>query len=155
MSAWWADPQILALLGPALADLHVLPSSSLVISPSATGFLLGPLTAIPLNAGFVEMRRDAANEKTNEDAFLLRSTPPDYLSRTITWQVRRRALRPGVPVLFVDDWVETAATARTARRLVVDSGAVWAGAAAIVDATSGQTRHELRLRTLLHHRELG
>ncbi len=153
MSAWWADPQLLALLGPALAKLHPLPASSLVITPATTGFLLGPLTAVPLAAGFVEMRRNPTATGVG-DAVLLRNTPPDYLSRTITWGVRPRTLRPGVPVLFVDDWVDSAATARTARRLVLDSGAVWAGAAAIVDATSGRTRHELELRALLHHREL-
>ncbi|MFC9970087.1 hypothetical protein ACFVH6_04200 [Spirillospora sp. NPDC127200] len=57
-------------------------------------------------------------------------------------------------MLFVDDWVETAATAQTARRLVEAGNAVWVGAVAIVDGTEGQERHELGLRSLLRDREL-
>ncbi|WP_199185879.1 phosphoribosyltransferase [Streptomyces carminius] len=89
------------------------------------------------------------------DQVLLRSTPPDYLGRTVEWGIRRRRLRSGDRVLFVDDWADTSATARTARRLVGDSGATWTGAAVLVDGTDSTTRRDLSLQGLLRRRELG
>ncbi|NRQ38769.1 adenine phosphoribosyltransferase [Nonomuraea sp. NN258] len=157
--AWWAHADVLAGLGPALARLHAHSRPSIVIAPEARGFILGPLVATAAGAGFVEMRKgradgDARDRALIQDRIVTRSTPPDYADRTLDWVVQRRVLRPWHRVLFVDDWVETAATVRTARKIVEDSGATWSGAAAIVDGTTGQAHPELRLRALLRVREL-
>ncbi len=152
-SAWWGEADLLAALGPALVGLHPEAAPTLVLSPEAVGFTVGAVTAVAAGAGFVEMRRELT-EYATADQVLLRSTAPDYLGRTIEWGVRRRWLRPGRRVLFVDDWAETAATAAAARRLVEDCGAFWAGAAVLVDATSSAARHDLNLRGLLRKREL-
>ncbi|WP_031508203.1 phosphoribosyltransferase family protein [Streptomyces megasporus] len=154
LSSWWADPSLLAALGPALAGLHPRERITTVLAPESTGFLLGPPTAIALGAGFVEMRRDFGEEETG-DRVLLRNTPPDYSGRTVEWGVRRRLLRSGLRVLFVDDWAATSATAQAARRLVEDSGSTWVGAAVLVDATASAARRDLRLHGLLRERELG
>ncbi|WP_305921326.1 phosphoribosyltransferase family protein [Nonomuraea turcica] len=159
IAAWWAHADVLSGLGAALAHLHAHTRPSVVIAPEASGFIIGPLVALEANAGFVEMRKGRADGDFGDrilvqDRVLTRSTPPDFANRTLDWVVQRRVLRPGHRVLFVDDWVETAATAQTARRIVEDSGATWIGAAVIVDATSGQAHPDLRLRALLRRREL-
>ncbi|URN11903.1 hypothetical protein LUW77_09160 [Streptomyces radiopugnans] len=154
VSQWWADASIMGELGPALADLCSSRGRiTTVLAPEATGFLLGPLVAVSLGAGFVEMRRGLSEAELG-DQVLLRSTPPDYLSRTVEWGIRRRRLCSAHRVLFVDDWADTSATARTARRLVEDSGATWVGAVVLVDGTAPSTRRDLGLRGLLREREL-
>ncbi|MGY1456146.1 hypothetical protein [Streptomyces sp. SS8] len=154
VSQWWADASLLGELGPALADLcSSRERITTVLAPEATGFLLGPLVAVSLVAGFVEMRREPSEAELG-DQILLRSTPPDYMSRTVEWGIRRRRLCSAHRVLFVDDWADTSATARTARRLVEDSGATWAGAVVLVDGTDPSARRELNLRGLLRDREL-
>jgi adenine phosphoribosyltransferase len=82
LSAWWADADLLALLGPALAGLHPQAYPTLVLAPEAVGFTLGPLTAVAASAGFLEMRRELAEQEIG-DQVLLRSTPPDYRGRTV------------------------------------------------------------------------
>jgi adenine phosphoribosyltransferase len=68
---------------------------------------------------------------------------------------RRDLIRSGDRVLMVDDWVDTGATALTARALVEESGARWIGAACIVDGLSEpRLRHELPVRALLDVRRL-
>ncbi|MFI6701800.1 adenine phosphoribosyltransferase [Streptomyces sp. NPDC050509] len=155
-SAWWSDAAVLAGVGPALAGLHPDARPTAVMGPEALGFLLGPLVAVEAGTGFIPMRRELRELRESEtgDQVLLRTTPPDYNNRTTEWGVRRRNPRPGQRVLFVDDGVDTMATARTARRLVEDSGAAWAGAVAVVDATSGQARRRLGLHALLRREEL-
>lgn len=128
MEGWWAHADVLSGLGMALARLHPHARPSVVIAPEARGFIIGPLTAVAADAGFVEMRKgradgDYGDEVLVQDRVMVRSTPPDYADRTLDWVVQRRFLHPGHQALFVDDWVETAATARTARRIVEDSGA--------------------------------
>ncbi|WP_067477795.1 phosphoribosyltransferase family protein [Actinomadura hibisca] len=153
MTGWWGRADVLSDLGPALAGLHQGERPTTVMGPESMGFLLGPLVAIATGTGFVQMRKDMPEDQI-ADQVLVRNTPPDYNNRTLRWSVRRRNLRTGQRVLFVDDWVETAATAQTARRLVEAGNAVWVGAVAIVDATEGQERRDLGLRSLLRGREL-
>ncbi|MFC4117389.1 phosphoribosyltransferase family protein [Nonomuraea zeae] len=153
MEGWWAHADVLSGLGPALARLHGHARPSVVIAPEARGFVVGPLVAIQAGAGFIEMRKGRSDGDYGDEV-MVRSTPPDYQHRTLDWVVQRRFLHPGHRVLFVDDWVDTGATAQTARRIVDDSGATFIGAAAIVDATDGRSHPDLRLRALLRLREL-
>ncbi|MGP4103281.1 hypothetical protein [Nonomuraea sp. KM90] len=155
----WAHADVLAGLGMALAHFHPHARPSVVIAPEARGFIIGPLTAVAADAGFIEMRKgredgDYGDDVLGQDRVMVRSTPPDFADRALDWVVQRRFLHPGHQVLFVDDWVETPATARIARRIVEDSGASWIGAAVIVDATDGHSHPDLRLRALLRSREL-
>ncbi|MGI5164394.1 phosphoribosyltransferase family protein [Spirillospora sp. CA-253888] len=153
MTAWWGQADVLSGLGPALAGLHRGERPTVVIGPESMGFLLGPMVAVAVGTGFVQMRKDMT-ERQVADQVLVRNTPPDFNNRTLSWGVQRRTLPTGQRVLFVDDWVETAATAQTARRLVEAASAVWVGAVSIVDGTEGQERRELGLRSLLRKREL-
>ena len=59
-SGWWRDPEILAHLGPALGGLYPDASPTVVVAPEVTGFLVGPLVARAVGAGFVEAYRAGA-----------------------------------------------------------------------------------------------
>lgn len=154
MSGWWLEADVLRSVGPALADLHRTASPQVVVGIESRGFLLGPLAAVALGVGFVEVERDLAEDTTGA-AVIRRTTPPDYAGRSIVMGMRREALSPGQRALLVDDWIETGAQADAARRLVEDSGGKWLGVAVVVDAASHPTRRNLNVRSLLRVGELG
>ncbi|WP_432883869.1 hypothetical protein ACQPYH_42685 [Kribbella sp. CA-245084] len=79
-----------------------------------------------------------------------RTSGPDYRDRHVVFGFRRDLVRSGDRVLFTDDWVDTGATAVTARALVEEAGARWIGAACVVDGlTEPRLRHEQPVRGLL------
>ena len=153
VSGWWRDPALLASLGPLLASLHADADPTVVLGTDARGFITGPLSAVALGVGFIEVRK-ALTETDAGEQVMLRTTPPDYQDRGLTLGVRRRLLRSDQRVLFVDDWVATGGQATAARRLVEDCGARWIGVAAIVDATEHATRRRLNVRALIRLPEL-
>lgn len=154
-SLWWRRPTILGSLGPALAGLVGDADPTVVMGPAARGSLLGPLVAAHLGIGFAEVRK-GPDRASNDDPWLVRHTPPDYRDRTLELAIRRSVLQSGDRVLFVDDWVASGGQAIACQQLTEDAGAVWTGAAVIVDGLeSSATRRRLSLRSLLHLRELG
>jgi len=144
---------VLRGIGPALGGLYdVVPT--VVLGPVSRGSLVGALTAAAVGVGFVEMRKDAGSA-VDSDRWVRRTTAPDYRDRHVVFGFRRELIRAGDRVLMVDDWIDTGATARTARRLVEDCGARWIGAACIVDGlTERRLRHDLPVRALLNIRQL-
>ncbi|MEV4050043.1 phosphoribosyltransferase family protein [Amycolatopsis sp. NPDC049688] len=154
VTGWWRRPELLANLGPALAGLFADRPPTVVIGPESRGCLLGPLVALHLGVGFVEVRKNRAG-CIDSDAWLRRTTPPDYRDRHLSLGFRRRLVGGGDRALFVDDWIETGGQAHGARLLTEDAGATWLGAATVVDALRGnRVRRELDVRSLLHLREL-
>lgn len=107
LPAWWADAQLLAALGPALADLHRESEPNTVMGIEARGFLLGALVAVALGVGFVEIRKDLT-EQWASGPVLRRTSPPDFSDRSLTLGIRRDLLPPGRRVLLIDDWIEPA-----------------------------------------------
>ncbi|MER7250975.1 phosphoribosyltransferase family protein [Kribbella sp. NPDC000426] len=140
-------------IGPALGGLYdEMPT--VVLGPVSRGSLVGALTAAALGVGFVEMRKDA-EPAVDSDRWLRRTSGPDYLDRHVVFGFRRDLIRSGDRVLFTDDWVDTGATALTARALVEAAGARWIGAACIVDGlTEPRLRRELPVRALVDVRRL-
>lgn len=127
---------------------------TVVLGPVSRGSLVGALTAAALGVGFVEMRK-GASQATDSDRWVRRTTAPDYRDRHEVFGFRRDLVRAGDRVLMVDDWIDTGATARTARALVEDCGARWIGAACIVDGlTDPRLRHDLPVRCLIDVRRL-
>ena len=107
--------------------------------------LVGALTAAALGVGFVEVRKDRG-AGADSDGWRRRSSPPDYRDRQVEFGFRRDLVRASDRVLMVDDWVETGATALTAKALVEDSDASWIGVAVVVDAAQdGRFRRALHL----------
>jgi adenine phosphoribosyltransferase len=154
VTGWWRRPELLGNLGRALAQLFADRPPTVVLGPQSSGCLLGPLVALHLHVGFVEVRKDRG-PSGDSDAWLRRTTPPDYQDRHLSLGFRKRLITGGDRVLFVDDWIETGGQAHSAHLLTQDAEATWLGAATVVDALhSHQTRRHLNVRSLLHIREL-
>lgn len=154
MTGWWRHPTVLAEVGTALGDLFRDDEPTVVLGPESRGSLLGALTATALGVGLVEVRKDRG-PVADSDAWLRRTSPPDYGDRHVRFGFRRRLLPAGERVLMVDDWVDTGAAAVTVRALVEDAGAHWLGVAAIVDGlTDAALRRRLGVRSLVRARDL-
>ena len=110
---WWRDPELLALLGPALAALEPT-DATVVAGAQSSGYLLGPLVAVELGLGFVGVQK---------------RPEPDG---TITLAIADGVIAPGERVLLVDDLVDTGAQARAVRGLLRRHGATWLGVRALM-----------------------
>ncbi|HET6706447.1 phosphoribosyltransferase family protein [Amycolatopsis sp.] len=154
VTGWWRRPDLLGKLGPALGRLFADREPTVVLGPESRGCLLGPLVALHLHVGFVEVRKNRA-ASGDSDAWLRRTTPPDYQDRHLSLGFRKHLITGADRVLFVDDWIETGGQAHSAHLLTQDAEATWLGAAVVVDAlSSSRVRRDLDVRSLLHIREL-
>jgi adenine phosphoribosyltransferase len=148
MSGWWRDPEILARLGPALADLFRADSPTVVVSPEVTGYLLGPLVATALGVGFVPAHKAGADRQIAEPVTWARASL-DYRGRSLSLGVRSRHVGPADRVLVVDDWVTTGAQVRALYEVVGALGGVVVGCAAVVADCGDEVAAELAVRSLL------
>jgi adenine phosphoribosyltransferase len=154
VTAWWRDPGLLSEIGSSLADLFRGRGTTVVMGVEARGFVLGPLVAVGLGAGFVEVRKEPS-AASDSDRWIRCATPPDYRDRNLTLGVRRDLITSADQVLLVDDWIDTGGQALGVRRIVDEVDANWVGAAVVVDALeSHAVRRQLAVRSLLHLREL-
>jgi adenine phosphoribosyltransferase len=144
-SGWWRDPLILSGLGDALADLFRSAQPTVVVAPEVTGFLVGPLVARALGAGFVEAYRGGARRPIAEP-MTWAEIPADHRGERKLLGVRDGLTDPGDRVLVVDDWAATGAQIRALRSLF---GAAYVGAAVIVDECPSPIAEELIIRGLL------
>jgi len=115
-SGWWRDPRILAGVGEALGDLFRDAAPTVVVSPEVTGFLVGPLVARAIGAGFVEAYRAGARRPIAEP-MTWATIPSDHRGDQQHLGVRHGLVRPADRVLVVDDWAATGAQARALRSL--------------------------------------
>lgn len=153
-TGWWADPNILLRLGPALAALFADALPTVVLGLQSRGSLLGALAAVHLRVGLVEVRKEP-QPSADSDRWLIAHTPPDYRDRTLELGLRRAHVNAGDRALLVDDWIQTGGQAVAARALIRAAGARWCGAAVIVDGLrDSRLRRDLRVRALLHERDL-
>jgi adenine phosphoribosyltransferase len=148
-SGWWRDPAIVAGLGDALADLFRAERPTVVISPEVTGFLVGPLAARSLGAGFVEAYRAGARRPIAEAMAWTEAV--DHRGEVQLLGVRRELLRPDDRVLVVDDWAATGAQAGALKSLAGDR---YVGTAVIVNECSSSISASLGLRGLLRGSDL-
>jgi adenine phosphoribosyltransferase len=153
VSGWWADPEILREIGPALAALHSSDRPTLVAGVEALGFLLGPLVATSLGVGFVEVRKGLTEAHTG-DQLARRMTPPDYNERDLSLSIRRRVLQSRERVLLVDEWITTGAQANAAKSLIEDLDCAFVGVAVVVDGTDNRVRRDLNVKSLLSLHQL-
>jgi adenine phosphoribosyltransferase len=115
---------------------------------------VGPARALALGVGFIEVRKNRSGS-SDSDVWLRRTTPPDYRDRHLNLGFRRSLLDAGDRVLLVDDWIATGGQALGTCLLTRDAEGTWLGAATIVDALrSNEVRRRLKVRSLLHVREL-
>jgi adenine phosphoribosyltransferase len=143
-SQWWRDPTILADLGDALADLFRAERPTVVISPEVTGFLVGPLTARSLGAGFVEAYRAGARRAIAEP--MTWTEVVDHRGEVQLLGVRGELLHADDRVLVVDDWAATGAQAGALKALAGDR---YVGTAVIVNECPAPVSSALGVRGLL------
>lgn len=143
-SHWWREPAILAGLGDALAGLFRTEQPTVVISPEVTGFLVGPLVAQSLGAGFVEAYRAGARRAIAEA--MAWAELVDHRGEAQLLGVRRELLRPDDRVLVVDDWAATGSQAGALKALAGDR---YVGTAVIVDECPAAVSAALGIRGLL------
>jgi adenine phosphoribosyltransferase len=153
-SGWYRDPSILSEVGSALAAEFREDPPDLVIAPERSGYLIGPLVAQALGAGFVGVEK-SRHDLADSDIWLTTTTPVDYLGRNMQLHVRKRLLPPGARVLIVDDWADTGGQLLALSAMAAQAGAKVAGVVVLVDALAQHTvRRSLGLRSLLNVRDL-
>jgi adenine phosphoribosyltransferase len=144
-SGWWRDPLILSGLGGALGALFAAERPTVVVSPEVTGFLVGPLVASALGAGFVEAYR-AGVRRPIAEPMRWATVSSDHRGEKQRLGVREGLITPDDRVLVVDDWAATGAQIRALRDLV---GGTYVGAAVIVDECPAEVATALTVRGLL------
>nr|XP_033778699.1 adenine phosphoribosyltransferase-like isoform X2 [Geotrypetes seraphini] len=98
----------------------------LVAGIDAMGFILGAAIANYLGKGFLAIRKSGhLCVKTHSQPYV------DYSGREKVMEVRTDAIKPGLRILLVDQWIETGGTMQAAIKLVEQEGGVVAGVAAI------------------------
>lgn len=153
-SGWYRDGSILSDVGSALADEFGEDAPEMVIAPERSGYLLGPLVAQSLGAGFVGVEK-SRHDLADSDTWLAATTPADYLGRNMTLHVRKRLLPPGARVLIVDDWADTGGQLVALSAIAADAGLRAVGSVVIVDAlVDHAVRRSVSLRSLLNVRDL-
>lgn len=140
------DPELLALVGPALAHPYRDAGVSAVVAPEARGPILGALVAAHLGAGLVLARKQ---DRNHPGADLRVRSEPTWRGHTESFQGRSFDLGTDDRVLVVDDWITTGNSIRAARQLVAAAGATVVGVAALVNKATPQTIAELDAHTLV------
>jgi len=115
-----------------------------VVAIDALGFILGTAIAEHLDIGLVPARKGGKLPVVCERVEFV-----DYTAEPKALEMRRDALRPGMNVLVVDEWVETGAQVTAAIVLVEKLGALVAGIATICMDRNPATE-ELRSKHTVH-----
>ncbi|WP_051167208.1 phosphoribosyltransferase [Actinoplanes sp. N902-109] len=142
-SGWWRSPQVLDGLGPGLAGLFPGARPTVVISPEVTGFLVGPLVARALGAGFVEAYREGARRPIAEPMTWV-DVPADHRGDAQRLGIRTHLLGTGDSALIVDDWAVTGAQSGALTSLLTGLGATVVGTAVIVNECPPGSAHDIR-----------
>lgn len=153
-SGWWRDPVILDELGTALGGLFPDAAPTVVVAPEVTGFLVGPLVARAVGAGFVEAYRYGVRRPIAEP-MTWAEVPADHRGEPQRLGVRSRLITVGDRVLVVDDWAATGAQSRALSSLVGSLGATAVGTAVIVNECPAPVAAELGIRGLLSGDDVG
>ena len=147
-----ADGDFLVRAAAALAAPFEDAGVTKVAAVEARGFILGSAVAVHLGAGFVPIRKAGS---VHPGPKAERRTPPDWRGRESVLHVQRAALRPRERVLLIDDWAETGSQAITARALIEECGASYAGMSVLVDQLPPQVQEQLTpFATVAGHEEL-
>jgi adenine phosphoribosyltransferase len=137
----FADGDFLRRAARAVAEPFRDAGVEKVAGIEARGFVLASLVALELGAGFVAIRKRGSIHPGPKVEL---TAPPDWRGRETTLRLQRRVIAAGERVLVVDDWAETGSKALTARRLLEECGAVYAGLSLLVDQLRDGVRGELQ-----------
>ena len=139
-----ADPELLTQAAHALAQPFADASITHVVGVEARGFILGPLIAGQLGAGFVPVRKAG---KLPHDT-LTATYDLEYGSDTI--ELHADTLGPTDRVLIHDDVLATGGTAAATARLVAQTKAALAGYSFLIELTDLHGRNALPESPLAH-----
>lgn len=154
VTGWWRSPELVAGLGPALAELAGGTNPDVVVAPQSRGTLIGALVARHLGIGLIELCKEVSR-LADSDGWLVARTPPDYRDRNLELGIRADLLAPGTRILFVDDWIDTGGQLQAAHAITSMAHAHWGGTAVIVDALADpRLRRDLAVRSLVRVRDL-
>lgn len=109
----FADYESFAELVRDLAEPFQDASLDLVAGIDALGFILGAALALKLRKGFLPIRKGGKLPVPTDAVEFV-----DYSGERKALEVRRDALRPGMRVLVVDEWIETGAQVSAAIELI-------------------------------------
>lgn len=131
----FADPRAFVTLVDDLLALTEPMTFDLVAGIDALGFILGAALALRAGKGFLPVR------KGGKLPVLVDSTTcVDYTGGEKTLEIRQDAIRAGMRVLVVDEWIETGAQVSAAIRLIERRGGIIAGIACIHVDSNERTR---------------
>lgn len=151
---WWREPEVIAGVGDLLAEPFRAAAPTVVIGPSASGYLTGVLAAASLGVGFCPIPKDAA-PSFDSDPWVTVTSPPDYKDRHLELGLPKGLVKSGDRVLAVDDLIDTGGQLLALQRLVGEIGATWVGASVLIDnLKESQPRHQLNLKAVFHKRDL-
>jgi adenine phosphoribosyltransferase len=152
--SWWREPVILAGVGDLLSEPFRKVTPTVVIGPSASGYLTGALAATSLGVGFCPVPKDAA-ASFDSDPWVTVTSPPDYKDRHLELGLPKGLIRPADRVLAVDDLIDTGGQLLALQRLVGEIGATWIGASVLIDnPKESHPRRQLNLKSVFHIRDL-
>ena len=145
------DPDLLALLGPALAAPYRDAGITAVCAPEARGPILGALVAVELGAGLVLVRKDDRNHPGADRRV---ESGPTWRGTSEVFQTRSWDLSPADRVLVVDDWVTTGSSLAAMRDLILGAGATYVGASVVVHKALPATVSDLAVHWLVRFDQL-
>lgn len=144
-------PELLAVLGRALAAPFVGAGITAVGAPEARGPILGALVAVELGAGLVMVRKDERNHPGADRSV---TSAPTWRGASESFRMRSWDVEAGDRVLVVDDWVTTGSSLRAVRSLVRDAGADYVGASVLVHKADDETIDDLGVEWLVRFDEI-
>lgn len=151
---WWRDPEVLAGIGELLAEPFRAATPTVVIGPSASGYLTGALTASSLGVGFCPVPKEVA-QSFDSDPWVTVTSPPDYKDRHLKLGLPKGLIRAADRVLAVDDLIDTGGQLLALQKLITEIGASWLGASVLIDnLKENQPRRQLNLKSVFHVRDL-
>lgn len=131
----FADAHAFASLTSDLLTLAEPLGFDLVAGIDALGFILGAALALRAGAGFLPIRKGGKLPvPTDHTTFV------DCTGNEKALEMRKDALRLGLRVLVVDEWIETGAQASASIQLIEGRGGIIAGIAAIHIDANERTR---------------
>ena len=142
---------LLARIGPALAEPFRGDGVTAVCAPEARGPILGALVAVELHAGLVLVRKD---ERNHPGADRVIESAPTWRGTTERFQARSWDLGSDDRVVVVDDWITTGNSIRAVCDLASQAGAVYLGASVVVNKANEATIRDLQVEWLVHFDEL-
>jgi len=145
------DPELLALLGPAMAMPYLGAGITKIFAPEARGPIVGALVAQELGAGLVLARKGDRNHPGADEEICSEAT---WRGRSEVFQSRSFDLGQDDVVLLVDDWITTGSSLRALRALVERSGACCVGAAVLVNKAADEVIDELSVHWIVRFDEL-